>query len=263
MTDTSPLFHSFPTRHELADALAEDVFVRLRHAIEQNDEATLVVSGGSTPAPFFKALAAKQLDWSKLTILVADERWVDVTSDESNEKLVREYFTGVLNGVIPAEAGNQLIESNMDSRLSGNDGANGLTILSLAPLNSTESPEEGCERIADALNELPSPLDVVILGMGEDGHTASLFPHHPQLEEGLTPAGEALCLAITDSPKPPANRITLTARLLLDCDYLVLHITGDAKRAVYERALTSDIYSLPIAAFITQPYSPLTTYWAA
>ncbi len=226
-------FISYPSREALATSLAEDVSVRLQHAITLNDEAALVVSGGSTPEPFFKSLATRTLDWDKVTILMADERWVETTSDDSNEKLLRKYFE-----------------------------TTGATLLSLAPAHKGESLQAGCKRIAQTLDILPSPLDVVILGMGEDGHTASLFPHHPDLEEGLNPAQQELCLAITGSPKPPSNRITLTARLLLDCNHLFLHITGEAKKAVYERALKEDEYTLPIAAFITQPYTPLITYWA-
>jgi 6-phosphogluconolactonase len=231
---TTPTFLSFPTREQLAETLADDVAARLHHAITLDGEAALVVSGGSTPAPFFKALAAKSLEWDKVTILMADERWVEVTHDDSNEKLLRQYFGGTQ-----------------------------ATILSLAPASKGESLQAGCERIAGLLDTLPSPLDVVILGMGEDGHTASLFPHHPTLKEALDPDHSDLCLPVTDSPKPPSNRITLTARLLLDCNHLILHITGEAKKVVYEQALVRDEYSMPIAAFTHQPYSPLTTYWAA
>jgi 6-phosphogluconolactonase len=229
----TPTFLSFPTREQLAETLADDVAARLHHAIILDGEAALVVSGGSTPAPFFKALAAKSLEWSKVTILMADERWVEVTHDDSNEKLLRQYFNST-----------------------------SANILSLAPASKDESLQAGCKRIAGLLDTLPSPLDVVILGMGEDGHTASLFPHHPDLKEALNPDQPELCLPITDSPKPPSNRITLTTRLLLDCNHLILHITGEAKKAVYERALTSNEYSMPIAAFIHQSYSPMTTYWA-
>jgi 6-phosphogluconolactonase len=234
ITTMTPNFLSFPSRESLAEILANDVAAKLHEAIVENDIATLVVSGGSTPAPFFKALAAKPLAWDKITILVADERWVEVTSDDSNEKLVRQYF-----------------------------GSTAAHILSLAPAYTSEPLQEGCARIAQQLDTLPSPLDVVILGMGEDGHTASLFPHHSALKDGLNPKYKGLCLPITDSPKPPANRITLTARMLLDCEYLILHITGDAKKAVFENALQSDAATMPIAAFLTQPYTPLTTYWAA
>jgi 6-phosphogluconolactonase len=273
----NPSFLTFPTRDALAETLAEDVAARLHHAITLNDEAALVVSGGSTPAPFFQALAAKPLDWSKVTLLMADERWVEVTHGDSNEKLLRFYFSSPLegeqtthglqsrSGVVGGNISQKSPHQNtayFDSPSKG-ELRSYPNILSLAPASKGESLQAGCARIADLLDTLPSPLDVVILGMGEDGHTASLFPHHPDLESGLNPDNEALCLAITDSPKPPANRITLTARLLLDCNHLILHITGDTKKAVYERALVSDEYSLPIAAFISQPYSPLTTYWAA
>ncbi len=233
--NSNPAFHSFESRDALADALAQRVADRLREAIEQRGQATLVVSGGSTPMPFFKALKAYDLPWEHVTISVADERWVDAASDESNEKLVRDYL--------------------LHERAQ---------YLSLAPAVEGESLEEGAARLQKKLGALPHALDVVILGMGEDGHTASLFPHHPALGEGLNKESDALCLTVTDSPKPPAERVTMTAKLLCHARHLLLHITGDAKREVYEQAMQSDEEgAFPIASVLRQSQSSPEIYWAA
>ncbi len=232
--DNTPEMVVGDTREALAEVLAKDTAAYLQQGIDTNGVATMVVSGGSTPVPFFQALRQCPLPWNKVTVLVADERWVSLGSDDSNEKLVRDHLH---------------IE--------------GMNILSLAP-EAGESLDTGVIRLEEQLKALPKTLDVVILGMGEDGHTASLFPHHPQLKAGLELPGEVDCLPIENSPKPPPQRVTLTAKHLLACRNLILHITGDAKRAVYEQALACDNpHDLPISFFLKQPQIPVTTYWAA
>ncbi len=221
---------SYDTREQAAQALARDVEDCLRHSIKANDKAVLVVSGGGTPIPFFQALNTYDLPWNDITVMVADERWVPVDHDDSNEKLVREHLTNAAN------------------------------VFSLTP-NAGESVYDGAMRLDSAIKERSLTPDVVVLGMGDDGHTASLFPKHPQLDAGLDRTKDTLCLAITESPKPPAERVTLTARYLLEAPYLKLHITGDAKHEVYKQANTDD--ALPIHHFITQTDTPLSTYWAA
>lgn len=227
-----PEFLAFDDKESLADKLALTVAGDLREAAQLRGQATLVVSGGGTPVPFFKALKQATLPWDKITILCADERWVSPDSDDSNEKLVREHL-------LHQEA----------------------TLLSLAP-EEGESLEAGVARLTSELQALALPLDVTILGMGEDGHTASLFPGHPALSQGLH--GDALCLAVTDSPKPPPKRITLTAKLLCASHHLMLHITGEGKKAVYEKAMQSDDETAyPIAGILKRSENTPTVYWTA
>lgn len=234
MQSTAPdiPFHAYLDRTALAEALAAQVAQELKQAMKAQGSASLVVSGGSTPLPFFEALKTHDIDWSKLTVTLADERFVDPSHDDSNEKLVREHLlTGSANFI---------------------------------PLfYSSQTLSEAAKLANAAIAALPHPFDVVILGMGDDAHTASLFPHHPQLAAALDPANTALCLPITDSPKPPPERITLTYRALIHSRKLYLHITGAGKRTVVEKALTThDPAAMPISAFLHQDQTPVEIWWA-
>lgn len=224
------IWQSFESREALAQALASAVAAQLLKAIKARDKALLIVSGGSTPVAFFQTLAQQSLPWENLTVMLADERWVDPAHTDSNEKLVREHLLAAQPQV---------------------------HLFSLAP-QSGEALQQGAQRLQQALTALALTPDMSILGMGEDGHTASLFPNHPALEAGLNPQGDVLCLAIDDSPKPPPQRITLTAALLNQSRSLMLHITGDAKRVVYEQGA-----ALPARRLLEQHGTPATIYWAA
>lgn len=230
---SEPVFYAFDSREALADTLANEVSERLLEAVQDHGAATLVVSGGSTPVAFFEALRLRDVPWKDVTVTVADERWVEATHDDSNEKLVRELL-------VPER----------------------VQYLSLAPLSEEESIEEGASRIQAKLQTI-GRVDVVILGMGEDGHTASLFPQHTALKDGLDLAADALCLAIKDSPKLPSQRITLTGRILCNARHLMLHITGNKKKEVLDAAMTSgDGYVWPIASILRQCNTTPEIYWA-
>lgn len=199
---------------ESADRLAHDLagFVaeRLRDGLARRGEALLVVSGGSTPMPFFRALSALALDWSRVTITLADERWVPPDHDDSNERLVR---AGLLQGLAARAR--------------------------FVPLfNGAASPESGLEAAAQALAVLPWPADAVVLGMGGDGHTASLFPYAPELRDALADGDGPRCLPISvpAPPNVPLPRLSLTRRALLDTRCLLVHIHGSAKLALLEQA---------------------------
>lgn len=223
-------FCAFASADALAKQLASDVASALQTAIIQRGAASLVLSGGSTPVPFLEALGQQVLDWSRIHITLADERWVMPESPDSNEHLLRRF--------LPLEQAK---------------------FLSLAPIRESESLSDGAARITDALPSIPLPFDYVILGMGEDGHTASLFPHHAALH-----LQDQAVIAITDAPKSPPARISLSIPTLLNARQILLHITGDAKKQRFnEAALSRDIATSPIAAFLSPPLSPLMVYWAA
>lgn len=217
------------TRQALAEQLAEAVYQALAADLEHQERALLVVSGGSTPVPFFKALAQKPLAWARVDITLADERWVDEQSSDSNAKLVRD---NLLQG--PAAA------------------------ATFVPLTSAHgTPEEGVASVAEATAGLAWPASVVILGMGGDGHTASLFPDSQEL--GLALSTDEPLVAVR-TPSQPQPRITFSADRLHQAKRHILHITGDDKRAVLANAMGGDdVRTLPIRAFLS---CPLAIYWA-
>ncbi|UYG01225.1 MULTISPECIES: 6-phosphogluconolactonase [unclassified Halomonas] len=216
-------------RKALAEQLAEAVYQALAEDLERQEKVLLVVSGGSTPVPFFTALAQRPLAWERVQVTLADERWVDVESPDSNARLVREHL-------LVGEAAN----------------------ADFIPLTSeAATPEQGVEEVARRLEPLAWPASVVILGMGGDGHTASLFPDSPELGLAMT-TDEALVAVRT--PSQPQPRITLSADRLHQARRHFLHITGDDKRAVLGSAMGGDdVRQLPIRAFLS---CPLAIYWA-
>ena len=229
-----PPLRTFASADELARFLAEAVAKQLRAAIEQRHQASLVVSGGSTPIPFFRALSNKRLDWPRVFLTLADERWVPTTAKESNEALVRTHL---------------LCDQAATAHFIGLK-------------TEAASPRLGQQECTARLMAIARPFDVVILGMGSDGHTASLFPHGPELAEALAPAPGTLCLATT-SPTTAQPRMTLTRSTLLEARLIMLHITGQQKLAVYRQALDpGPVAALPIRAFLHQQETELVTCWA-
>ncbi|HDO30975.1 MAG TPA: 6-phosphogluconolactonase, partial [Desulfobacteraceae bacterium] len=185
-------FHSFADADELAEHLAARVADLLRQAIKARGRATLVVSGGSTPKPLFRALAHQALDWGRVTVTLADERWVDTTAPDSNEGLLRRYLL--------------------------RDQAGAAKVVGLK--NKAATAKEGEKECAQRLAGLPRPFDVVILGMGGDGHTASFFPGARRLPEALDMKSGRDCLAISP-PEAPHERMTLTLPVLLDSRQII------------------------------------------
>ena len=199
--------HRFPDAQALAHALSGEIEVDLNEAIAARGSASLVVSGGRTPKRLYEQLRTEKLDWSKVWVTLADERWVETTSELSNERLVRETL---LTG--PAAAARFV----------------GLK-------NPAPTPEGGAEWATRALTRAPRPFDVVVLGMGEDGHTASLFPGSLVLSRALDPSAPPACVPVNALAAPHA-RISLNLAALLDARRIILHIEGDAKWQVYLRA---------------------------
>lgn len=227
--------HRFPDRQALAHALAGEIRVDLEEAITARGTASLVVSGGRTPAKLFEHLRNEKLDWSKVWVSLADERWVDTTASASNERLVRE------------------------SLLVGPAGAAHFVGLK----NPAPTPEAGADWATRALTRVPHPFDVVVLGMGEDGHTASLFPGSMALARALDPAATPACIAVNALVAPHA-RISLNLAALLDSRRIVLHIEGEEKWHVYQRArMPGTTAELPVRAVLHQKEVPVGVYWSA
>jgi len=207
---------------ECADRLADAVSTALAHTLALGRRASLVVSGGSTPVPFFHALRDRILPWARVSVLLADERQVPTGHRDSNERLVREHL------LTPGHAA---------------------SAASWVPLTD------------DAVRPL-LPFTVVVLGMGNDGHTASLFPEAPELDALLDPAGIALVAPVTPATAPHA-RLTLTVAALVQSRARFLHITGSDKRRTLEASIASlapGEGALPIAR--VHATAPLQVYWS-
>jgi len=205
----------------------------LKDAIATHGRASLVVSGGSTPLPFFKALSQAELDWSSVDVTLADERWVPEDHKDSNAKFVREQF---LTGAASAARFFSLYRNG--------------------------EPQMAIGQIQEALSEMIQPFSVVILGMGGDGHTASLFPNTDGLEAALDLDTHPM-LAVLKPATVDQTRITLTRAALLRSRHRYLHITGENKREVLSGALEhDDANPLPIASFFEKHLPPISVYWA-
>jgi len=204
---------------DLAEAVAGFLAARLKDA----PRASLVVSGGSTPLPFFRALSGKDLDWSRVDVLLADERWVNEDDPASNTRLVRE----------------NLLQNRAAS-------ARFLSIKQPGP-----TPAEGLAAVKSELTDLALPLDVLILGMGDDGHTASLFPDAPELAHAMDPQCQEI-VAATSPASQPQKRITLTWPPLRDARFTALHLKGQDKLDTLKKAVSDrdSVMEMPVRAFL-------------
>ena len=233
MPDTVVLEHRFDSIESLASALASSVAGDLVHAIEQRGQASLMVSGGQTPAPFFNALARRPIEWSKVIVGLVDERWVAPDHVDSNERLVRQTLLtqhGAAAAFVPMK-------------------------------NAAASATAGQAACEQAIAAIPRPFDVVVLGMGSDGHTASLFPQPPRLAKGLDRSIAALTIA-TVPASAAHERMSLTLRGLLDSRRIVLLLSGLAKWQVYQCARQPGrAAELPVRAVLEQSTTPVDVYW--
>jgi len=225
----------FTDRTALTTALADAVCERLDRAISSRGRATLAVSGGSTPKPLFEALSRRELAWEKVTVLLVDERWVAADDPASNEHLVR---TSLLQ--------------------------NRAAAANFIPMRSAAAqPREDEAACSERLRPL-FPLDLILLGMGSDGHTASLFPGTDRLDQAmaLERGKKKICMAIRP-PAAPHERMTLTLAAILDSREIFIHIVGVGKKAVLEKALAhGPAEDMPIRAIVRQEQVPVTVFWA-
>lgn len=199
----------------LAKHLATDVAAVLSSAIAERGSASLVVSGGGTPKPMFEYLSRfDSVDWSKVKMTLADERAVPVGHEDSNESFVHQHL-------LTASAA-------------------GASYVSLLPENLQTL--ESLAAVGKRIDDMGQPFDLVLLGMGGDGHTASLFPDAPELESAMNAEQSVVAL---HPPSVAQARISLSGKRLVNTRMLWLHIAGDGKRAVLDTALAEG--TLPIA----------------
>lgn len=221
-------FVEYPDRDmmmmDLADTLASD----LNNALMSNDKVSFAVPGGTTPGPLFDTLSAVRLDWDRVTVLLGDERWVPETSERSNARLVR---ARLLTGHAAKAHFLPFYTDGLE-------------------------PDEGLQAVSAKLTPM-LPLSVLVLGMGADMHTASLFPGSEQLASAV--ASDAPPVMAVTAPGQPEPRVTLTGPVLSGAMSTHVVITGAAKRAAVERAESLDD---PLVAPISLILKTATVHWA-
>lgn len=227
--------HCFESAAALLDALYANCLPLLQQALLQSEKATLLLSGGRTPLPFYKQLAAAALEWQRVQLALVDERWLPVDHADSNEGAVRRCF-----------AGNTLALRQLTGMYSGG----------ISPAGAVAD----CNARYAALTW---PASIAVLGMGADGHTASLFPAARGLDSALTTrdycaAIDAIPSAVTGSC---TERMTLTLHALHQCRHVLLIITGDEKWKVYQRAKQHAEKSLPLSLVLQQAQS-VQVFWS-
>lgn len=220
-------FIEYPDRDMLMLRVAQRLASELGAALRNHDRATLCVPGGSTPGPVFDTLSGVELDWSRVDVVLGDERWVPEDHPRSNTRLLR-------------------------ARLFQNHAAQ----AHLIPIyRDAPTPEEALDALTDGLRPA-LPLSVALLGMGADMHTASLFPGADNLAAALAPDAPPLMAMRADGAGEP--RITLTAPVLTGAMHLHILITGPEKRAALERARGLKPGEAPVAAVLRNA----TVHWA-
>jgi 6-phosphogluconolactonase len=234
MTNSEPPAKRYADMDALARELAGDIAALLTRAIAVRGLASLVVSGGRSPVKLFEQLRGQAVDWSRVCVALADERWVEPTDPDSNERLVRDVLL--------------------------RDKAAAARFLGLK--NAAPSPDLGAVAAWETFARVPRPFDMTVLGMGDDGHTASLFPGSPNLRSALNPAATAGCVGMW-APTPPHPRLSLNLSALLDSRQVAILIGGKAKWRTYLAAAQSgDIEEMPVRAVLRQQRTPVEVSWA-
>lgn len=221
--------HSLRDAEQQAQVLAAAVAQALRFALHTEGEASLLVPGGRSPVAFLEALSKESLDWSKVRISLTDERWVAPDHPDSNQALVQRH----------------LLQRE----------AQAAQFISL--YTPAANLEQAAQQADQALACFQRPIDVVVLGMGEDGHTASLFPDNPGLRAALAGDCPKRCVPMI-APAEPKQRLSLSYPILASARQQYLLIQGHGKFLALSRALHATALHMPVHAFL---HHPLEIYW--
>lgn len=232
---SSPAIETLPDAAAWAEAAAARLAEALTEGVAAEGRAIFAGAGGSTPSPIYAQLAEADLDWSKVTATLVDERYVSETSPESNAALMkRTLLTG------PA------------------------AIARFLPLYAPSvTVDRAAAEASKALAAEGARLDAILLGMGEDGHICSMFPESPTLKTLLTPSLKPAVYGVPpgrDGMAPPQERLSINLPYLISARRVVLALTGARKRAVFEREAAGDPRIHPIAAMIAAKV-PLEVLW--
>lgn len=220
---------NFSTVEDAAAALAKDLAAGLRRALNDRGRAALAVSGGITPTLVYPFLCANALDWDRITVTLTDERWVAADHGDSNEHLTR-------------------------TRLMVLEAANARLVGLKTP---AEDPADAVDEVEKRLGTMDWPLDGVFLGMGADGHVASLFPGRSGVE---SLSGRVVAVPSGDGR---GSRMSLTPKALLDARRIYLVVAGKEKRAAFEAArIPGPAENLPLRFILGQAQTPVSVYHA-
>lgn len=225
--------HLFENRQQLATRLADDIVTHLSKAIDKTGSALLAVSGGSTPKLLFQELSKRVLAWDKVTVILVDERYVSPEDPRSNEKLVRDNLVK-----------NEALHVNIIGFW-----------MEACPIHEAM---KALDKKFQAIDD----IDIVILGMGLDGHTASFFPGGNNLADAIDPSCSK---AILDMEAEGAGevRLTITLPQIMKAHHHVLHIEGDEKHNVLAQAMSEETEQiLPIRSVVEAVDMPVHLYWA-
>ena len=202
--------------------------MRYLMALQRTERAGLALSGGRSPILLFERLSHEDIPWHRVAISLVDDRYVPIDHEDSNEALVRRH----------------LLQNNAKA----------------ADFTGLVGDAKDIARSVALANQLNAPIDVAVLGMGDDGHTASLFPHAAQLPQALDPNQTSRYVHITP-PTAPHERISMTLAAILAAGHLILPIAGEHKRAVLREAQRGVTPALPVSYVAAQAGVPLDVYW--
>jgi 6-phosphogluconolactonase len=227
----------FKSMEALVPALAREIAGRLGEAVRARGVASFVATGGTTPGPLYDALSQVDLPWERVFVTLSDERWVDPSDEASNAHLLR-------------------------ARLLQNRAA----IARFKSLKTADATPAAAETAVNAvINRLPRPFDVVLLGMGADGHVASLFPNDPATIRATDLAApDQVCAVKREGAAGSDARLSLTFRALRDARWTALLIKGEDKLGVAQRAQAGDdIAELPVRGVLNDAAAPVEFWWTA
>lgn len=228
------IFTSFDSSDELVKSLSLKIINELSTAIKEKGKASFLVSGGNTPKKLFEKLSTMDIEWDKVSVSLVDERWIETSNTNSNENLVKTYLL--------------------------KDKASKAKFVSMyIPFQKANDCEHECSKIYE---EKLYPFDVLVLGMGNDAHTASLFPNNEKLLNGLDLSNKNLCISLVPNDAK-YERMSLTLSGIISARNIFLHIEGEEKLKVYNEALLSNNkYEMPISCVLNNPSKCIEVYYS-
>jgi 6-phosphogluconolactonase len=226
----------FDDMKTLAGEVAGDIGFIIEKAIETNGKAELALPGGQTPQPILEVLAKRDFDWSKVRVFPTNERIVDTGSEYSNYEMLERIL-----------------------------GPTGATVTPLLDHNQHWSTKEAGQSADARLAGFSWPVDLVWLGMGEDGSTASIFPN--QMDDAIHAPKARRAIGVTPDPMPadaPVDRVTMTRGALISAHTMIVTLSGAKKKAMLEKAIEDGpLSSIPIGRVLAETEIPIDIYWSA